>query len=230
MAIELSALAKGLSSEIKETASKAEMAYKEIKPQVDKTVKELGKMWDDIFDNLEKDDYYTSYKERLNQTPKEGVKGTWEGEKGESKFKPNLELPENAKLAEKMKEYGIDGIEYKNAEPDFSNCSEATVKIDNMTEHRPDYFDDEGNRRDGNFTQAEKKLADQFNAEAKDGKTDWTHQEVEKYRKNNNLSWHERCDKKTMDLVPSEIHSKFGHLGGCAECKARDSIGGGFDE
>ena len=45
-------------------------------------------------------------------------------------------------------------------------------------------------------------------------------------------SWHERCDTKTMDLVPYDIHSYCKHLGGVSECKARDSVndGGGFDE
>ena len=228
MTMEAGTLKEFLRHEVQEISSETEMAYKEIKPHVDRTVDELRKVWDDIFDELQKEDYYTSYEERLKQTPKE--KGTWVGERGESKFIPDLKLHENAALIEKMKEYGIDAIEYKNAEPDFSKCSKATVEIDDMTKNRYDYFDDSGNRRDGNFTLADKKLAEQFNAEAKDEKTDWKVNDIEKYRYDNKLSWHERCDTKTMDLVPREIHEFYGHSGGCAECKVRDSVGGGFDE
>ena len=55
----------------------------------------------------------------------------------------------------------------------------------------------------------------------------------ERYRKANRLTWHEKCDAKTMVLVRSEINLYFQHSGGCAECKRRDSAGaedGGFDE
>lgn len=34
------------------------------------------------------------------------------------------------------------------------------------------------------------------------------------------LTWHELNDGKTMQLVPSEINSKFGHLGGVGEIDA----------
>lgn len=57
----------------------------------------------------------------------------------------------------------MNGIEYKNAEADFSKCAEATVSIENMTSNRSD-----------NFQQADVKCAEQWNAAGKDGKTDWT--------------------------------------------------------
>ncbi|MCR5836073.1 MAG: HNH endonuclease [Lachnospiraceae bacterium] len=219
-------------NEIKEVAAKTGEAFKEIKPAIEKTLDEIADSWDNLFDELSKDtsEFYTSYKERLDQTPKEGERGEWIGERGEGKFIPDLDLSRNEELAEKMKECNIDGIEYKNCEPDFSECAEATVKIDNMTENRYDYRDENGDMQDGNFTQADKKLAEQFNTENRDGKDNWTEKDVEKYRKENKLTWHERCDTEAMDLVPTEIHSFFDHSGGVAECKARDSVGGEFDE
>lgn len=41
--------------------------------------------------------------------------------------------------------------------------------------------------------------------------------DIEKYRVKNNLTWHELNDGKTVQLVPSEINSSFGHLGGVGE-------------
>lgn len=60
--------------------------------------------------------------------------------------------------------------------------------------------------------------------------TDWSAEKVEEYRKANKLTWHERCDCQTMDLVPTKLHDYFKHSGGVAECKIRDGIGGKFDE
>ena len=117
----------------------------------------------------------------------------------------------------------MDGIEFKNCEPDYSKCSEGTVRIENMTENRP-----------SNFAQADIKLADQWNKEMREGRNDWKDEDVEKFRKSNNLSWHECCDTKTMNLVSRDIHgadtSVFLHSGGVAECRVRDHVGGEFDE
>ncbi len=42
------------------------------------------------------------------------------------------------------------------------------------------------------------------------------------------LTWRELNDGKTMQLVPSEINSKFGHLGGVGEINAGAFAPGGF--
>lgn len=44
-----------------------------------------------------------------------------------------------------------------------------------------------------------------------------TPKEVKKWRKQNNYTWHELNDMESMELVPSIINSKFGHLGGVSE-------------
>lgn len=170
-----------------------------------------------------KDEYYTDYSKRFEHTPIDSENGHWEGERGESKYIPSSETEKGRAAISKLAEYGMDGIEYKNCEPDYSNCSEGTVQIENMTENRPN-----------NFAQADIKLAEQWNAEKREGRSDWRDEDVEQFRKSNNLSWHECCDTKTMNLVSRDIHggdtSVFLHSGGVAECKARDNIGGGFDE
>ena len=178
------------------------------------------------------DGYYSDYKTRMDQTPKDGERGHWEGERGESKYVPSDQTDAGKDAKDKLEEKGMDGIEYKDAEPDFSECAEATVEIDNMTEHRYDYYDAKGNYTSGNFSQADAKCAEKWNESQRDGRTDWKAEDVRDWRRENNYSWHERCDTRTMDLVSYDIHSFFGHYGGCAECRGRDAadIGGGFDE
>lgn len=205
--------------------------YKDIKPQKETTAKDCGSFWDNEF--KKEAEYYNAYEDRLECTPKEESHlGTWEGDRGESKFVPNSETVEGKAALDKLAEKDMDGIEYKNAEPDFSKCAEATVRIDDMTQHRYDYWDNDGTLKQGNFTQADIKCSDKWNAEAKDGKTDWTAREVNEWRHEHKCSWHERCDTRTMDLVPYEVHSHCKHLGGVSECKVRDAvnIGGEFDE
>lgn len=143
--------------------------------------------------------------------------GEWSGEPGNSSFSPN-----SADAKEKLSEYGQDFIEYKDGNPDFESCSEATVEIGNMSSDRP-----------SNFRQADMACAEKWNAEAKDNRTDWTDKEVKGWRQENMYSWHERIDMKTMDLVPRKIHEECKHYGGVAECKRFEAIaelGGGFDE
>lgn len=166
---------------------------------------------------------YSTYSERIDQTPSETrpERGEWTGERGESKF-----IPADPEMKELLSQFGLDGIEYKDGIPDFSKCAAATVEIDNMTELR--------RGPGGNFEQCDAKCAEQWNKEAKDGKTDWTARDVANWRKENGYSWHERNDMKTCDLVPTKINDYFGHLGGVAECKKRDGQtnenGGEFDE
>lgn len=157
----------------------------------------------------EKSEFQSSYEDRISHTPRDGERGEWTGKRGESVY-----VPSDEKIKEILAKYGLDGIKYKDGVPDFSDVAKETVEIDNMTGQR------EG--LGGNFEQADQKLADKWNSECKDGKSDWTARDVAKWRKENHYTWHERNDMKTMDLVPTEIHQYFGHLGGCAECNIRD--------
>ena len=234
-------------AEVSEIKSPVVENYKEIKPQEGTTPESARAYWDDRFKYSELpsgeiaegkiepvDKHYVPYKDRLDQTPKVGSDlGSWEGDRGESKFIPYEETDAGRKAKEALAERGMDGINYKDGEPDFSKCAEATVVIEHMTENRDNpYLDADGNRQESNFFQADVKCAEQWNAGQKDGRSDWTAAEVRDWRRENKYSWHERCDTRTMDLVSRDIHGFFIHSGGVAECKARDAVnvGGGFDE
>ena len=187
---------------------------------------------------IETTKYYTTEAERLGKIPGEASDfGHWEGVRGNSKFIPSGETEKGRAAIEKLAEKGQDGIEYKNGEADFSKVAEATVQIDNMSEHRIDYLDQNGEKKEGNFTQADKRLAEQWTAEGclkSDGTSEWTEKDIAEWREERNCSWHECCDTKTMHLVSRDIHGagKFTHTGGCLECKIRDNKtdGGIFDE
>lgn len=163
------------------------------------------------------DGFYTSFEDRVKCSNLNGDRGFWDGERGRSVFHPS---DIDAKKA--LKELGLDGIEFVDGEADFSRVATETVKIDNMTARRLG--------SDGNYDQASTKLAEKYNMIKKDGSTNWDAVKVEQYKTDNGLTWHERCDCETMDLVPTEIHSSVKHSGGVAECKARDGVGGVFDE
>ena len=135
--------------------------------------------------------------------------GHWEGEPGNSKWIPDSEHisskynPNGNTWGEILDKYGIDGIEFRDGEPDFSPVAEETVEID-------DYSTD----RDENYDSADQALADKWNAEKMDGRSDWTKEDIKQYRKDHELSWHECADMKTMQLVPREVHLNIPHSGG----------------
>ncbi len=150
--------------------------------------------------------------------------GVWEGEKGDSIWKPNRdEIPKkppgnDETWGEILDKYGVEGIEFKDGEPDFTPFAEGTVEIDDFTEDR-----------NANFTQADEQLAEQWTAEGKDGK-EWSAQDIKDYRKENNLSWHERSDTKTLDLVPQEVHGNVPHSGGISVIKNSGNTNTGKEE
>ena len=177
---------------------------------------------------------FNKYEDRIRYAPSElNENCDYSGLRGESLLVPSDKTEKGRNMISILKEYGVKGIEYKNGEPIFAKCAEATVKIDNMTEHREDYKNSDGESKRGNFSQADIKCAALWNKEKRDGRTDWTEEKVYDYRKEHKLEWHERCDTKTMDLVKHEIHDFFRHTGGVYECKTRDNkgaSGGKFDE
>lgn len=207
-------------SEAQEAKSSATEHFKNIRPERGTTIEQAKTFLRELFETT--DCFYTDYKDRLDQTPVDGERGEWEGRRGESKFVPSETTEAGRAVKEKLAKYGLDGITYKDAVPDFSKCAEATVTIDHMTIYR----------LENNFPKADKECADLWKREKKDGRDDWSATDVREWRRDNHYSWHERSDTKTMDLVPSDIHGYFGHSGGVAECKVRDheDMGGGFDE
>ena len=71
----------------------------------------------------------------MKHTPRDGVRGHWTGERGNSRFIPNENSEHGKEVSDTLEKYGLEGIEYKDGVPDFSECSEETVEI-SMTENR----------------------------------------------------------------------------------------------
>lgn len=148
-------------------------------------------------------------------TPIEGHGGTWSGERGNSTWHPDSQYtppeksrnpekpysnPDNLTWAELMDKYGIEGIEFKDGYPVFDEVARGTVEIDDFTDDR-----------DSNFAQANEKMAEQRGC---------TPEEVEKWMEDNNYTWHECQDCKTMQKVPNEIHANVPHEGGVSVYKS----------
>ena len=215
-----------INNEAREINNPSSENFRNIKPESETTTDEVNNYWKSIFrgvaDKLknEKVDYYTSLEDRIKCTNLDategGMRGSWDGERGNSIFRPSYEY-----MKETLKRYGLEGIEYVNGEANFAPVAEETVIINNMSSERYGHGK--------NFDQANTKLANRFNEIEKDGVIDWTAKEIEEYRTSNGLTWHERCDRKTMDLVPTKIHDYFKHSGGVAEFKAKERIGERFD-
>ena len=186
------------------------------------------------YDNKTFGGQYNEYDTRLSKTSADDnpILGHYEGYRGESKYIPSGRSVEGVIVIDILKKYGLDGIEYRNAEPDFEVCSEAVVKIMSMSENRENYIDSYGNSMMGNFTQADIECAKMWSEQKRGGRDDWKGRDIFEYRQANKLTWHEKCDTKTMVLVRSEINSYFRHSGGCSECRMRDGVqdGGEFDE
>lgn len=169
--------------------------------------------------------------------------GLWDGEEGNSVWRPDKNSvpgklnPEGKTWGEILDENGIDGIKFVDGEADFSEVSKGTVKVEGFSTSRdPVYLKDlngkfvrdaDGNKillDEGNFMRADKALAEQWNAEGREGRTDWTFEDVQDFRRGDNptgtkYSWHECGDQKTMMLVDQTLHINVPHSGGIAAAK-----------
>lgn len=171
----------------------------------------LAQSMDKLTDEKDIDKPIAKELDEVKGCPIEGNGGHWEGERGNSKWFPNrdeipknpLTNPDGLTWGQILDKYGIDGIEFKNGEPDFSPVDKGTVEIDHFTDNRYG--------KGGNFDQACERLAEQRGC---------TKEEVKAWMKENKYTWHERSDCKTMDKVPTEIHGNIRHSGGISEAKA----------
>jgi len=168
----------------------------------------LGKMSEGkVFDKpmSEYDKPLGAIRENIKNCPLEGSNGQWNGERGDSTWYPDRDSmpgkcnPENKTWGEILDKYRIDGITFKDGEPDFSEISKGTVEIEPFSTERTD-----------NFDKADIELAKQKGC---------TPEEVAKWRKENGYTWHECKDMRTMQKVPSEVHSNIPHSGGISEAK-----------
>lgn len=171
----------------------------------------LAQSMDKLTDEKDIDKPIAKELDEVKGCPIEGNGGHWEGERGNSKWFPNrdeipknpLTNPDGLTWGQILDKYGINGIEFKNGEPDFSPVAKGTVEIDHFTDNRYG--------KGGNFDQACERLAEQRGC---------TKEEVKAWMKENKYTWHERSDCKTMDKVPTEIHGNIRHSGGISEAKA----------
>ena len=176
--------------------------------------------------SVESCDYPSTYKERLDRTPTtENPNGKWSGDRGESMFVPTVD-----RVCEILRNKGLEGINYKDAIPDFGPIAEAKVIIQGMSQHRHSLIGENGERIVGNYEKADIECAKAWNLEQRDGKEDWTNKDVKKWRVTNGYTWHEDNDMKTCCLVPTEVHDVCRHLGGVSEIKNILNQIGGFDD
>ena len=132
----------------------------------------------------------STYKQRIDQTPTSN--GTWSGTRGESEFKFT-----NPDVASELKGTGV---VYKNGYPDFTPYAAGEVNIAKMSTHRG-----------RNFEAADIEFGKQAGM---------TRAEVAEWRLKHNYTWHEHENLKTMQLVPTQLNAKFGHVGGIGEINA----------
>nr|WP_071743042.1 MULTISPECIES: HNH endonuclease [Bacillus] len=185
-------------------------------------VKDTGNRDADIPPAFKQEEFASTYESRFKQTPAETNSNVvFEGVRGESLC--TLKPPPDPTLQKILNEAGINGIEYKNGVPDFSPVAKAQFEIEYMLGGTGKH----GTKaRTINFKQADQKLAEQLNNSpelaSKFGMTPGEIKagDIADYREEYKLTWHELNDVKTIQLVPSEINGKFGHLGGVGEINA----------
>ena len=134
------------------------------------------------------------------------------GEVGNSLAKPDTSTKQGLEAKQYLKKFDAEGVEYQNSRPDFSPYALASVTISHMTTERP-----------LNYKQAYEGVAKQWNAEGREGRTDWKASDVKQWKKDNNLALHEKEDMKTCEFVPRVLHEHFPHEGGVSKCAEMSS-------
>lgn len=162
--------------------------------------------------DVDESELYSSRETRISQA--QFSDGVWSGEPGNSELTPN-----DPDVIDTMSQFGESKVKYDNGVVDFSPFSKETVSI-NIT---PDI--------ETNRSNAYKAVADKWNKQAKDGRTDWTRRDVADWKQSENLEFHECSDMKTCQFVPADIHQACKHTGGRYEAKCKEMLedGGGFD-
>lgn len=162
--------------------------------------------------DVDESELYSSRETRISQAQLSD--GIWSGEPGNSELTPN-----DPDVIDTMSRFGESKVKYDNGVVDFSPFSRETVSI-NIT---PDI--------ETNRSNAYKAVADKWNEQAKDGRTDWTRRDVADWKQSENLEFHECSDMKTCQFVPADIHQACKHTGGRYEAKCKEMLedGGGFD-
>ncbi|WP_373212785.1 HNH endonuclease [Ruminococcus sp. 5_1_39BFAA] len=126
---------------------------------------------------------------------------TW-NKAGEKHTMTGLELKEK---------YGINGVDYRGNEPNFEDFEDewiGHVEIDDFSDRRTG--------ENGTYDVATRTAAQTLGCESK---------EIEKYMRENGLTWHECGDRRTIRAIPTEINAIFKHTGGIGIEKSVDAVG-----
>ncbi len=150
-----------------------------------------------------------------NHIPKTG--GSWEGECGNSKFRPDSNIRpkdkgysnmNNKTWGQILNENKIDGILYNKGNPDFSPIAEMQTKMDfnsDISQEARQELLSNPPKRTKLHEEFYKKLALENNC---------TVDEIKKLKEKNNWVVHECNDCKTIMLLPREVHDNLPHTGG----------------
>lgn len=157
--------------------------------------------------------------------------GHWEGEEGNSRWIPD----DDASVAWRkggefhsesyraiLDKYGIDGIEYFNKEPDFSEFEDDFIQHAEL-----DHFSDDRTGSNGTYTLAAQATAERLGRETGE---EWTPQRVQEYMRDHGLTWHECADRKTVRAIPTELNAGFKHTGGIGMEKSVSAAARALDE
>jgi hypothetical protein len=187
----------------------SEISQKDTKERRDNEETSKNEIAESLFGNEGKqlDKFDTSDAPHKTRLPSEGSGGSWTGEPGNSEWRLDRNYtPEGTSNRDSstwgqiLDKYDIKEIPFKDGYPDFSEISKADVEIDDFSTERY-----------SNFTQADEKYAEEYGNSPR---------EIKQWRKDNNYTWHECEDEKTLQLVPTEIHGNIPHSGGISEAKA----------
>lgn len=158
---------------------------------------------------------------RTDHLPSEN-NGNWvSGTRGNGKFVLNdsavIKVKDGIYVTGKLlkEKYGLDGVIYKDNDPDFkpyaiSNNIVTTVPVDNMPTNRNKSY----------------RLAEQYCAE----KFGLTRKQVRQYMEENNLTWHETPDRKSIMPIPTEINAAYTHTGGISKQQSFEKLARSINE
>ena len=151
-----------------------------------------------------------------HQMPKNG----FEGERGNSLWKPPDDLSGAETVREALKEAGRDGVEYRRGFPRMEPFIARELGEGGRRKSSRIYIEF-NNDRSKDFSQADAAYAEKLGWKRKNGKPDAAR--VARLRTEKELTWHhlEDCNRQKMILVSTVIHNAAHHTGGHSLCASK---------